>query len=786
VRSVAVALGVAAALGSTVGPVGPAAARGTASASSPESPASSVSSLSSGTADPTLGDPGASDATPRVTPSRDRAVVVLDTLTPGVVRAGTDVRITGSVTAPLTGPLTGPTVRVVRGDVTVNQRTALDDWASGRTPADGPTVATRTLPDVASGTTRTFSITLPSAKLYDRAAFAALPIAVEVVQDGASEAAGSARTFLAWNNRKEYVPLRLATVLPLTLDPDTLLFSRDDEVRRAAWQRAIGPGSRVDRIVSGTTGRPVTLAVDPSVFGPDASPADAPSGTPTGTSTGTPTGTQSGTTPTPPATGGTGSTSPTPQPTTQPTDGAGQPAAPSAATRDIARLGDALAADLARRSLWALPYADADVAAAVGIDPTNAVIRDLVSRSSAVAARVHQPVRGDVVWPVDGLLPPGRESGIRTLLAGTTVKKAAGIVVNRNAVTATSPYTPSAARVATGGTRLLTYDPRLSALLPKRTDSSPVLSTQRFLAESLVLLGERPGSARSVLVTAPRTYDPDPDGLSAFLSAVADAPWLDGVDSGALLADTASDKATPQQKPAGVVAPAAPPPVLDARRLAYMAHQRETLLSVAAVLADGAEFERVYREVLDELASTRWRYNPKGWGVLSASVTADVRAATQALKVVQPRSTVNLLAENGTLRITIENGLDYEVADLRLRLAPTNPRVQVVSDPGPITIGPSSRTNVQVEVAAVAAGKAEIRAWLTTADGTVIGTPAQIAVSANPIDGAIYWVGGILVGLVLLAGIARAVLKGTSRVDEIPDIEAVTAAHEAVEDGDHD
>jgi hypothetical protein len=383
-------------------------------------------------------------------------------------------------------------------------------------------------------------------------------------------------------------------------------------------------------------------------------------------------------------------------------------------------------------------------------------------------------------------MPPGRESGIRTLLSGTTVKKAAGIVVNRNAVTADSAYTPSAARIATGGTRLLTYDPRLSALLPQRTDASAVLPTQRFLAESLVLLGERPGIARSVLVTAPRTYDPDPDDLSAFLSAVAGAPWLDGVDAASLLTDTASDKATAQEKPAAAVAPAAPRAVLNARRLGYMAAQRDTLLSVAAVLADGAEFERVYREVLDELASTRWRYNPKGWVVLSASVTADVRAATQALKVVQPRGTVNLLAENGTLRVTVENGLDYEVTDLRLRLAPTNPRVQVVSDPGPITIGPSSRTNVQVEVAAVAAGKAEIRAWLTTADGTVIGTPAQIAVSANPIDGAIYWVGGILVGLVLLAGIARAVLKGTSRVDEIPDIEAVTAAHEAVEDGDRD
>ena len=132
------------------------------------------------------------------------------------------------------------------------------------------------------------------------------------------------------------------------------------------------------------------------------------------------------------------------------------------------------------------------------------------------------------------------------------------------------------------------------------------------------------------------------------------------------------------------------------------------------------------------------------------------------------------------------NGLDYAVDDIRLRLVSTDPRIQIVEQPGPVTIGPSSRTNVPVEVTAVAAGKAVIKAYLTTADGTPIGSPADIPVSANPIDGAIYWVGGILVVLVLVFGIARTILKGTSRIDEIGDIEAVTAAHEAAENRDDD
>jgi hypothetical protein len=710
---------------------------------------------------------------PAVTPAKDVAIIVLSTLTPSVVGPGKDVTVTGTVTAPLTGPLSSPELRVVRGAVKVDQRTALDSWASGRTQTAGRTVGTTALPTVAAGQSRAFTATVPWEGLRSDEAFAAVPISVQVVQEGATEPTGETRTFVAWNGRKEYVPLPVATVMPVTLDPDVDLFSRDDVSRQAAWQRAIGPQSRVARIVEGTRGSEVDLAVDPAVLGPDAG-ADAGSGgvtptpSPSGTTPHAPAPTPAATPPTTPPT-----TSPAPTPTTS-------GAQPSQASVEIARLADDLVTQLRGRAVWALPHADADIAATVGIDPANSLVRDLVSRATALTKRLGQPARSDIVWPVDGLMPNGREQGIKRLLSGTAVKKPAGIVVSAPAVTKATAYTPTARRVGSGGTRLLAYDPRLSALLPKRTDPSPVLSVQRYLAETLVLLGERAGTPRSVLVAAPRTYDPDPAALATFLSATSSAPWLDTVDAASLLSDNGADKAVPQTRPTTAVASAAPRPVLTARRLAQMAEQRDTLLSVSSVLRDGAEFERTYREVLDELASTRWRYQPGSWVTLSTSVARDIRAATSAIRVVPRTSTINLLAETGTLRITVENGLDYTVQDIRLRLVPDNPRIRIVEQPAPLTIGPSSRTNVPVEVAAVAAGRAEIRAFLTTADGTQIGSPASIPVAANPLDSTIYWVGGVLVGLVLLAGVVRAVVKGTSRVDEIADIEAVTAAHESL------
>jgi hypothetical protein len=743
-----------------------------------------------------------------VTPARDVAVVVLDSMSPAVVVPGVDVTITGSVTAPLTGPLTGPRLDVVRGDVVVDQRSVLDDWASGRARTSGPTITTTTLPSVAAGQTRTFTAKIPWRQLRSDAAFAAVPISVEVVQQGASQPTGTTRTFAAWNGRKEYVPLKVATVLPVTLDPDVELFSRDDTARESAWQRAIGSGSRVERIITGTRGSHVTLAVDPAVLGtaaPDGQtgPGSSPTGTATGTPS-TPTGTAGGA-PTPgstsssPGTATGSSGTPAPDSTTPGTTGGAVPTTPaptattptptgqptqSPASRAIAQLGETLGGQLRGRDVWALPYADADIAATVGTAPANSLVRDLVTRAAGLAQRLGQPVRSDIVWPVDGLLPAGREQGVRTLLSTTPVKKPAGIVVNSAAVTKASPYTSGARRVATGGTRLLAYDPRLSALLPKRSDPSPVLATQRYLAESLVLLGERAGTSRSVLVAAPRSYDPDDAGLASFLAATASAPWLESVDPASLLTDDGTDKAEVQARPTTAVASAAARPVLSPARLAQMAEQRDTLLSVSSVLRDGEQFERTYREVLDELASARWRDRPGSWGALAGSVAADVRAATSAIRVVPRTTTINLLAENGTLRVTIENGLDYTVEGIRLRLVPDNPRIRVVAQPDPISIGPESRTNVPVDVAAVAAGRAQIRAFLTTADGTMIGSPSTIPVSANPLDGTIYWVGGVLVGLVLLAGVLRAVLKGTSRVDEIADIEAVTAAHQTLGDAD--
>lgn len=720
---------------------------------------------------------------PTVTPARDRAIITLTDVDPIVVGPGQKVTIHGVVTAPTVGALLGARLRVVHGSAPLDRREAVEAWAKETDAAAGTTVTVEDVPTVDAGQSQAFTVTFPSSGIASAKAFAAVPLSLEVTPKGATQPAGVTRTFLSWQSRKEYVPLEVATVLPVTLDADLNLFSRDADTRANAWRGAIGADSRIRRIIDASSGHEVTLAVDPSVFGPSvgtsAPPAlPEPEPSPGGPSTGTPTPsdqptpdsadpshTQPGTPPptesAPPAS----SPDPTPTPTgTVPTP-------PPLSGAVITQLGNDLVTHLKDRMVWALPYADADIAAAVALDPTNAVMRDLLSRSSIVGQRLDRPVRADVALPVDGLLPPGRAAAVAQLLRGTTVENLAGLVVNSAAITSPTAYTPTARRVTPEGTRLIGYDPALSALLPGR-ESGGVLVRQEFLAETLALLGERPGTPRSLLLLAPRTYDPDPTALRDLLSAIDAAPWLQPVPAANLLVDSGGDIAAPTQRPPAKVAPAAPPATLTAGRLRDMAEQRETLRRVATVLRNGAQFEATYRELLDELASARWRWDPADWPRLAASVSADVKGATSAIRVV-PRS-FNFLAEQGTLTLTVENGLDFAVEDIRLVLAPTNPRMQVVEQPAPINIGAGSKTSVKIAVRAVAAGQADIRAFLTTEDGTPIGQPAIIPISANPLDRTIYGVGGAVLGLILLAGLVRTLLKGTSRIDEIDDPDALT------------
>jgi hypothetical protein len=105
--------------------------------------------------------------------------------------------------------------------------------------------------------------------------------------------------------------------------------------------------------------------------------------------------------------------------------------------------------------------------------------------------------------------------------------------------------------------------------------------------------------------------------------------------------------------------------------------------------------------------------------------------------------------------VTVVNELAVPVDGVRLVLNPTNPRLRIVSQPGPVQIAAGSKAVVPVQAEALAAGLVTVNATLTTGDGTPIGVPGSITVRANPPGYLFYIVGGAIVALILVLGIIR-------------------------------
>jgi len=633
-------------------------------------------------------------------PSAADVTLDLSSVTPAVAKAGDDLVVTGTLHNGGGSALARPTVSVVMGSMEPTRK-AVRDWAAQTGPAAGRVVGqSRLTGSVPAGGSQTFSVRVPKLATLGPAAYGAIPLSI---QSGPA----SIRTFAGYQQTKQYQPMSISWAAPLTLDPDPNLFGGSGAARETAWGEALGEGSRVARVIRATEDAPVTWAIDPTLT-PTLLPddvdieADSAQGR--------------------------------------------QESAIRVATED--RITDLAA----QHSPWVLPDTDADLAAVAGIRAGEPLMRSFVDRADGVAAKLDG--RADIAWPADGGYTATRESALRRVFR---VPALAGQVTSGSALTpAGSANTPSAAQRSTTGLPLLAYDDSLSGLLARTTSASDgVLSTQQFVADSVALLNELPGTeGRSVFVAAPRSFNPDPDTARSFFAATATIPWLAPTTTDAMLAK--ARRAVPTSS-APVTRPSVPATggraVLTTARVGQLEQTVRTVRGVAQIRDDGDAFLRTWTRAADQLASTRWRAAPTAWNTLSGRVSEAARQTTTAVKV--SASTINFLADSGRLQITVTNDLAVPVDDVKLTVEASNPRLRIDSQPAVLRIGPRSRATVTVRVTALAAGPVPLRTTLTTPDGTVIGQGADVQVRVTPTGHWIYWGLGGVAGAILLLGIVR-------------------------------
>jgi Family of unknown function (DUF6049) len=217
----------------------------------------------------------------------------------------------------------------------------------------------------------------------------------------------------------------------------------------------------------------------------------------------------------------------------------------------------ALTSAISGQQAFVTPYADVDVDALshVGL---NTDMRSAFAQGRSVGSQIlHVPASADTTaWPPSGLA----DSGILGSLAVNQVKT---VVLNSSVMPPAGPppsYTPSAQTTVDSGIgsslRVLLADQTISNILatpstgPAANPGSAFDTQQDFLAQTAMIVAELPNTARSLVVTPPRLWNPAAGLAGSLLSDTVSAPWLHPTS----VADLAAD-----QHPSGQVARRAPP-----------------------------------------------------------------------------------------------------------------------------------------------------------------------------------------------------------------------------------
>ena len=669
---------------------------------------------------------------PSVAAATTAVTVELTSVSPTVATGKGSVSVTGTVRNPGDAPVPLGSIRLVRGTGDPDTPAAVTAWVEATERADGETIATAKAPKtLAPGRSAAFTLTVTSPTALTPEPYAVLPVAIEA-------AGTSLHTFLAVQRTKEYRPLGLAVLLPLTLPAEPELWSDDPTARVSAWTRAVGPGSAIAELVAGSTGAPVGWAMDPLLLttatwtDPEA-PEATPSATPSVTASGTASNGAASPTASPSA-----STAPAPDPV----DVALPPGRALSAAEASIRTESALRLrELARtHRATLLPCGDPDVSA-LATTKVKPQVREQVACAATAAKALG--LDASISWPVDQRFNPARAGAVADLYDPTAAQ-----IVSRQSVTPAGDG-DLASQTTTAGLRLLTQDEVLGDLLAGA--SAPAerpVATQAFLAQTMALLNLAPGTDRTVLVAPPRGLVVDAASLQSFLTSLTRVPWLTprGVDGS--MADAAEATVG---RASGATKPAASP--LTAQATDGLIRLGAEVAAITTIRGDGSELLARSDDVLRSLRASSWRGHAAEWEKLRSGIAEVIPETRDAVTVADQN--VTFLADKGRMQVTVLNDLDVSVEDLTLTLTPGNPRLRIDTSPLPIRIGAKSRTTSSVEATALAAGQVALTAQLAGPDGTPIGRPTVLTVRVSPTGDWIYWGLGGLAALILGAGLWR-------------------------------
>ncbi|MGH3417250.1 MAG: DUF6049 family protein, partial [Actinocrinis sp.] len=289
-----------------------------------------------------------------------------------------------------------------------------------------------------------------------------------------------------------------------------------------------------------------------------------------------------------------------------------------------------------------------------------------------------------------------------------------------------------------------------------------LLAAQRFLAQSALIALERPNlsTPRTVMVTAPRSADPDP----ALLTAIGHANWIKTVGLSTLLGtrpDHAAQTGKPSRAPATVAADLTP------GQLAATGSLGASLQALSAILTNTDGITAPYGPAILRTLSTAWRTQAPAQAAFNAAVQARLQTTMSAVTLVK-KSDLTLSGKSGLIPFTVENRFPYTVK-VGIKITADRPGLSVQS----ITVQnvPQGSTTINVHVSSAVSGtRVNVTAQLVTPDGADYGQPQSLQVTVSSIGSITLVIFGLSAALLVIAVVLR-IYRGrrTRTAQAVPD-----------------
>ncbi|WP_435298898.1 DUF6049 family protein [Timonella sp. A28] len=540
-------------------------------------------------------------------------------------------------------------------------------------------------------------------------------------------------TYLLWYSAPEKTKptLEVAAIVPLTGPAVNPL---DTTATRDAYLNATQPSSRLQHVLDAVKGSShVALAFDPQLIQGTTDAATIPIEDPEKEST---------------ASDETDTSTPTPEPTTTETP-QDQTFEPTQQQQDSSAWTQQLFNDSKSRELFALPAYDLDPA-----QYARAGLRIPSTSKASHPATKELDYSTQLVWPT------------ADAMSATVVNTAAQsgspwVIAQSGSLTAKKSltYTPNATFSKTtpdGTARVLASDETLSSLITDPETANPLTARQRFISELAVIAKERPSEVRNLVISTPRSWNPDPVIASAQLSALTSLPWVSPIDIGAIAEskNDDNDKYTLRATPQSIE-------LFDNQGFSKLRAQYRSIETLSHIVEDPATFVAPYKAATRAVTSNAWLTDPAGHDQAVTQLNTASSTTLNGISVVTG-SDINLISTGSEIPVTVQNDLNQTV-NIQLQLRPNDPRLQA-KESVPLTIPARSSESARVPVSAVGSGNVVVSVVLLDEEGKYATASGSFNVRVRA-DWENMGTGVVVALLVLLlgGGILRTVKRSRAR-----------------------